>query len=70
MNQKEKKKRFDRVAQNIKDIKIQGAKNIAKSALKVYFLIPTKASEKKLLSKPKSNLTMKLCNTLRILRKK
>jgi len=34
----------------IKDIKIQGARNIAKAALKAYFLIPTKTSKKKLLS--------------------
>jgi len=44
------KKRFNRIARRIKEIKIQGATNIAKSALKAYSLVPTKASKKKLLS--------------------
>lgn len=41
---------FNKIAKNIKDIKIQGARNIAKAALKAYSLIPTEASKKKLLS--------------------
>jgi len=45
-----KKKRFNQIARNIKEIKIQGARNIAKKALYAYSLIPTKASKKKLLS--------------------
>jgi ribose 1,5-bisphosphate isomerase len=44
------KKRFDKIADDIKKIKIQGARNIAKSAFYAYSLIPTKASIKKLLS--------------------
>jgi translation initiation factor 2B subunit (eIF-2B alpha/beta/delta family) len=44
------KKRFDKIAKDIKSIKIQGARNIAKSALYAYSLIPTKNSIKKLLS--------------------
>jgi translation initiation factor 2B subunit (eIF-2B alpha/beta/delta family) len=44
------KKRFDKIADDIKKVKIQGAKNIAKSAFSAYSLIPTKASIKKLLS--------------------
>ena len=44
------KKRFDIIAKKIKSIKIQGARNIAKSALQAYHLIPTKSSKKKLLS--------------------
>jgi len=44
------KKRFDIIAKKIKDIKIQGAGNIAKSALQAYHLIPIKSSKKKLLS--------------------
>jgi translation initiation factor 2B subunit (eIF-2B alpha/beta/delta family) len=44
------KKRFDKIADDIKKVKIQGAKNIAKSAFYAYSLIPTKASIKKLLS--------------------
>lgn len=45
-----KQRIFNKIAKDIKDIKIQGARNIAKAALKAYFLIPTEASHKKLLS--------------------
>ena len=45
-----KKKRFNQIARDIKTIKIQGARNIAKAALKAYHLIPTKSSKKKLTS--------------------
>jgi len=44
------RKRFDKIAKDIKDVKIQGARNIAKAALYAYSLIPTKASIKKLIS--------------------
>lgn len=44
------KKRFNKIAKNIKEVKIQGARNIAKAALRAYSLVPTKASKKKLLS--------------------
>ena len=44
------KKRFNKIAADIKSIKIQGATNIAKAALKAYSLVPTKTSKKKLLS--------------------
>lgn len=47
---KDKREAFNRISEDIKNIKIQGASNIAKSALKAYFLIPTKNSKKKLLS--------------------
>lgn len=47
---KMKKKRFNKIVKNIKQIKIQGARNIAKAALHAYSLIPTKNSKKKLLS--------------------
>jgi len=50
MNKREKKKRFAQIVKGIKEIKIQGARNIAKKALYAYSLIPTKASKKKLLS--------------------
>jgi len=43
-------KRFDKISGDIKSIKIQGARNIAKSAFQAYSLIPTKNSIKKLLS--------------------
>jgi len=45
-----KQKRFDKISRDIKSIKIQGARNIAKAALKAYSLIPTSAAKKKLLS--------------------
>ena len=45
-----KRKRFNKIVKDIKDIKIQGARNIAKKALYAYFLIPTEKSKKKLLS--------------------
>jgi len=45
-----KKKKFDKIIKDIKEIKIQGARNIAKAALKAYSLIPTKLSKKKLLN--------------------
>ena len=45
----QKKKRFNQIVKNIKSVKIQGARNIAKKALEAYSLIPTKESKKKLL---------------------
>ncbi len=44
------KKRFDKIARDIKQIKIQGARNIARAALYAYSLVPTKDSIKKLVS--------------------
>jgi translation initiation factor 2B subunit (eIF-2B alpha/beta/delta family) len=45
-----KRKRFNRIVKGIRDIKIQGARNIAKKALYAYSLIPKKRSKRKLLS--------------------
>jgi translation initiation factor 2B subunit (eIF-2B alpha/beta/delta family) len=45
-----KRRKFNRIARNIRSIKIQGARNVAKKALEAYHLIPTKRSKKKLLS--------------------
>jgi translation initiation factor 2B subunit (eIF-2B alpha/beta/delta family) len=45
-----KKKRFNQIVRDIKSVKIQGARNIAKKALYAYSLIPTKESKKKLLA--------------------
>lgn len=45
-----KKKKFAKIAQDIRDIKIQGARNVAKQALYAYSLIPTKQSKKILMS--------------------
>ncbi len=45
-----KRRKFNRIAEDIKKVKIQGARNIAKKALEAYFLIPKKSSKRKLLS--------------------
>jgi len=45
-----KKKRFNKIARDIKDIKIQGARNIAKAALEAYSLFPSVKTKNKLLS--------------------
>jgi len=45
-----KRGKFNKIARDIKSIKIQGARNIAKKALEAYTLIPTPESKKKLLS--------------------
>ncbi|MEK6817385.1 MAG: hypothetical protein AABX80_01160 [Nanoarchaeota archaeon] len=45
-----KKKVFDKILKNIKEVKIQGARNIAKQALYAYSLIPTKNSKNILLN--------------------
>jgi translation initiation factor 2B subunit (eIF-2B alpha/beta/delta family) len=44
------KLRFNRIAKRIKEIKIQGATNVARAALKAYYLIPSEKSKKILLS--------------------
>jgi len=44
------KKGFNQILKEIKSVKIQGAKNVAKSALMAYKLVPTKESKKKLLA--------------------
>ncbi len=46
----DKKKRFNEICKKIKNIEIQGARNVAKSALKAYYLFPTKKTKQKLLS--------------------
>jgi len=54
MNKKRKwfsrEKEFDKICNRIKEVKIQGARNIAKAALRAYSLIPTRKSKNKLLS--------------------
>ena len=50
MVMKNNQKKFNQIARGIKEIKIQGARNIARKALYAYSLIPTKLSKKKLLS--------------------
>tara|TARA_Y100000034_G_scaffold136953_1_gene217557 strand:+ start:14670 stop:15470 length:801 start_codon:yes stop_codon:yes gene_type:complete len=43
------KSKFNKISKDIKSIKIQGARNIAKAGLKAYKLIPTQDSKNKLL---------------------
>jgi translation initiation factor 2B subunit (eIF-2B alpha/beta/delta family) len=50
MDYKKKRKKFLKIFRDIKDVKIQGARNIAKKALEAYNLIPTPNSRKKLIS--------------------
>ena len=44
------KLRFNRICRKIKEIKIQGASNVAKAALKAYYIMPGKESKHILLS--------------------
>jgi ribose 1,5-bisphosphate isomerase len=46
----DKRKKFNSIVKGIKEVKIQGARNIARKALEAYHLIPGKISKKKLLS--------------------
>ena len=46
----DKQKKFNQICKDIKSIKIQGARNIAKKAFYAYKLIPTEKSKRKLLS--------------------
>ncbi|MDD5651425.1 MAG: translation initiation factor eIF-2B [Candidatus Nanoarchaeia archaeon] len=41
---------FNEICKAIKEVKIQGAENVAKAAIKAYYLKPTKESVKKLIS--------------------
>ncbi len=43
-------KRFDKILQEIRDIKIQGATNVAKAGIKAFLLSQTKESAKKILN--------------------
>ena len=44
------KKRFQKILDDIKKVKIQGARTIARKALEAYFLVPTKKSRQLLVS--------------------
>jgi translation initiation factor 2B subunit (eIF-2B alpha/beta/delta family) len=57
------KKNFNKIIRDIKNIKIQGATNIAKATLKAYSLFPTENSKKKLLSlRPTEPMIEKVLN--------
>ncbi len=44
------KKRFDRICEDIKSVKVQGARNVALKGLEAYKLFPTERSKRKILS--------------------
>lgn len=44
------RREFNQILKDIKSIKIQGARNIAKAALRAYFLFPSEKSKKKILA--------------------
>ena len=46
MNEKQKKRIFNKISKDIKEIKIQGARNVAKKALYAYSLFPQKKTKK------------------------
>ncbi|MEK6833136.1 MAG: hypothetical protein AABY32_03740 [Nanoarchaeota archaeon] len=54
-----KESEFNKILKDIKSIKIQGARNIAKAALKAYFLLPSKSSKEKLLNSRPTEPMMK-----------
>ena len=59
------KKRFNQIAKNIKSLKIQGARNIAKAALYAYSLNPGKQSKRKLISlRPTEPMLVNVLNKL------
>lgn len=45
-----KRSQFNKVVSDIKSVKIQGARNVARAALRAYYLMPSKRSKKKLLA--------------------
>ncbi len=56
---------FNKTLKDIKNHKIQGARNIAKAAIKAYFLIPTETSKKKLFSsRPTEPMLQNVVNLL------
>ncbi len=59
MEKSKDKKKFDKIVRNIKEIKIQGARNIAKTALEAYILMPTKISKRILLNSRPTEPMMK-----------
>ena len=57
-------KQFNKICEDIKSLKVQGARNVALAGLKAYYLIPTSSSMKKLLAlRPTEPL---LANALRL----
>jgi translation initiation factor 2B subunit (eIF-2B alpha/beta/delta family) len=63
-----KNSQFNKITKDIKSIKIQGAKNVAKAGFRAYKLVPTKISQNKLLSlrstEPMLENLLKIADTL------
>ncbi len=60
-----KKKKINQISKDIKSIKIQGARNIAKAALYAYSLNPTKKTKQKLISlRPTEPMLVNVLNKL------
>jgi ribose 1,5-bisphosphate isomerase len=65
MKEAAKRKKFNKICKDIKEIKIQGARNIAKAALEAHELIPGKSSIKKLKSiRPTEPMLVNVLNKL------
>lgn len=71
MGSKDKKgnqKKFNEIVKKIKKVEIQGARNVARAALKAYKLVPTEVSKKKLLAsrptEPMMQNVLKLAGTM------
>ena len=47
---KNNERKFNKILEDIKSVKIQGARNIARAALYAYSLVPTKSSREKLIN--------------------
>ncbi|NCN98852.1 hypothetical protein COU62_03770 [Candidatus Pacearchaeota archaeon CG10_big_fil_rev_8_21_14_0_10_35_219] len=59
--------KFEKICKDIKSVKIQGATNVAKAAIRAYLLKPTHSSKKKLISLRPTEPT--LVNSLNFLKK-
>ncbi|MCX5704241.1 MAG: hypothetical protein NT066_07120, partial [Candidatus Omnitrophica bacterium] len=65
MDKRKRLKRFNKTCRDIKSIKIQGARNIARAALNAYSLLPTPKSRKILLSlRPTEPMLLNTLNNL------
>jgi len=65
MNFQQKRVKFNKICKDIKSLKIQGAKNVAKAGLLAYSLIPTQISKKKILSlRPTEAMLINILNQI------
>jgi len=65
MDNAKKREKFNKIIEGIKEVKIQGAQNVAKKSIEAYKLFPNKQSKKKLLSlRPTEPLLKNVLNKL------